>query len=65
MATHTIYGCVLSDGTIEFADDEAGCEDATITACVVNDPADENYGKVKVTHSGCQEDAYACVDETT
>lgn len=66
MATHTVYGCKLADGTFEFSDTASGCEGVTITGCLVD--SGEHKGKVAITHDydeGCSVDDYACFDGAT
>jgi len=65
MATHTVYGCLLADGTIEFDDTASGCEGTTITGCLVK--SGEHAGQVEITHDygGCETQYYACLDPAT
>lgn len=65
MSTHTIYGCVVADGSVEFSDSESGCDEATITGCLLS--TGEHAGEVQITHDypGCSTQYYACHDPTT
>jgi hypothetical protein len=66
MATHTVNGCKLDDGTFEFEDTETGCEGVTVTGCMVD--SGEHKGEVEITHDypeGCSVDEYACFDSVT
>ncbi len=66
MATHQVFGCYkASDGSVEFADTETGCDAATITGCYVT--SGEHAGKIQITHdyTGCETQHYACYDPAT
>lgn len=67
MATHTVYGCYnKATGEVEFDDTYSGCEDVTITGCLVL--SGEHKGKIEITHDydGCPTDEYfACYDPDT